>query len=62
MPWWVWAVLVLSLVGSAARRRSGSGIGCSVLGHDWGMAVADASWDQKCRRCGVWRSGYGERW
>jgi len=32
------------------------------MGHRWGKVHRDAAWDQKCLRCGAWRSGYGRRW
>jgi len=58
MPWWVY-VLPWVVFGALALRRANSGQPCD---HDWGIADAETGWDQKCRKCGAWRSGYGRTW
>jgi len=35
---------------------------CLLLGHQWGPVHREANWDQKCERCGAWKSGYGRSW
>jgi len=34
---------------------------CLLRGHIWGPVVREAAFDQRCLRCGRWRSGYGKR-
>jgi len=58
--------LIVVLIGygllSSRGSRSGSRPRSAVCNHDWGMADAETGWDQKCRKCGEWRSGYGKTW
>ncbi len=35
---------------------------CLIRGHQWGAVVREANFDQRCARCGAWRSGYGRKW
>lgn len=48
-------VVGASVFGSRAKTYRG----CV---HDWGIAESSTGWDQKCRKCGAWRSGYGRTW
>lgn len=53
-----WLVL-LACVGASVVATMRSRRSCD---HQWGHAERDAGWDQRCVKCGAWRSGYGDRW
>lgn len=64
--WVRWLALGGSLLWLASRLLARTGgapnpapRGCS---HEWGPAEAYQDWDQKCIRCGAWKSGYGRTW
>jgi len=57
------ALAVLALVW--LFRRGGGRPGRarrSVCKHEWGIAESHTGWDQKCIKCGEWKSGYGKTW
>lgn len=64
--WPLWLALGGGLLWLASRWHARSGgpkppvfRGCQ---HEWGRAEAYQDWDQKCTKCGAWKSGYGKTW
>lgn len=58
--------LLVVLIGygllASGGTRDGSRPRSALCKHDWGRADAETGWDQKCTKCGAWKSGYGKTW